>query len=140
MRNLLRKRRGVAALPMVLLIGGLLVEVVIVLTTSAYISSNAEFGMRLSSQALLTARSGMEDALIKVVRDKTFASTYTLTVDAGTASITVCKDSPAPTCAGSGKQQITVIGTVQGRSRTLQAVVDTDAATGLVTLEYMKEI
>ncbi|MBI4991747.1 MAG: hypothetical protein HZB99_00825 [Candidatus Harrisonbacteria bacterium] len=132
---------GVAALPTVLLLGGLIMEIMIAATLSSYLLVSSEFGIRLGSRALFAARSGIQDALIRVVRDKNFtSSSYTLPVGNYSVEVSVCKDLPEPICVGDGKHKITAVGTAENRSRKLEAIVSVDSATGEARLQSLKEV
>lgn len=132
------KKNGMAALPVVLLLGGFITEIVVVLMATSYLSLGTELGIRLSADAYFAARSGVNDGLMKIVRDKNFTSSaYTLTVGDAVAQVTVCKDAP---CTDNGKSKITSIGITQSRTRRFEAVATVDSLTGEVGLESLKEI
>ena len=140
MNNFFRKicgENGMIALPTVLLVGGLIGEIVIVAMTTSYILANSELKIRNSADAFFAAKSGIQDGLIRIARDKTFASSYNMNIGDGSAQIVVCKDAP---CAANGKDKITSTGTFQGRSRKLEAVATVDSLTGEVRLESLKEV
>lgn len=129
---------GIAALPTMLLLGGLVAEIIIGVTATSYIFVQSEFGYRLSSEAFMAARAGIEDAAMKIVLNKNFTSpTYTLAVGNYSADVTVCSNLP---CLAVGKFKITSLGKAQSRRRNLQAVLDVDSLTGEVRLESLKEV
>jgi len=133
-----KKRSGIAALPAVLIIGGFVTEIVIVATVGSFLLVNSEYNIRLSSDALFAARSGINDAVLKIARDRSFTSaSYGLPLTNSSVDISVCKDAP---CTDVGKSKITSTGTVQNRSRRLEAVVVVDNYTGNVRLESLKEV
>lgn len=128
---------GVAALPTMLILGGLAIEIIIAVTTTSYIFSESEFGTRFSNEALLAAKAGVQDAAMKIVRDKNFTqATTTLTVNNATTDVSVCKDAP---CAAIGKQKIISLGKSQSKRRQLEAILNVDSLTGEVRLESLKE-
>lgn len=132
---------GIAALPLVLMVGGLITAITIALLTGNFLATQSEFGLRLNSQAFSAATSGIQDAFLRIIRDKTFTGSYTITfADGSMVDVTVCKDSIAPVCVGLGKDQITALGKSQNRNRKFQAVVDVDAVTGEVELESLTEV
>ncbi len=63
-------RGGVATLPTVLMISGIVMEIAIAGAIIATLLSNAAFSDRLSAEGLSMARAGAQDAIIKVVRHK----------------------------------------------------------------------
>ena len=88
-------KKGQAALGMIFLIGGV---VVLVATTLAFLSFtflNSTYGFQSSQVALSAASGGIEDAIIKLNRNKDFAtSSYNLTIGSTTATISVSQNSP----------------------------------------------
>ena len=134
----LKPENGVAALPMILILGGLVVEITIAVLSASYIFIESEFGNKLSSEAMLAARAGVADAIFKVVRDKTFTSaTTTLAVGNYSADVSVCRELP---CLAIGKHKIISVGKAQTRRRSLEAVLIVDSTTGEVRLESLKEV
>ena len=128
---------GVAALPLVLMLGGLVAEITISVMLSSYLLANSQFGLGSANEAFLAARIGIQDALIKIVRDKSFSSSlYTLAVGNNSVEVTVCRD----TCAGAGKTQILSVGKAKLRNKKLEAVAFVDSLTGEVILESLREV
>ncbi|PIU98560.1 hypothetical protein COS61_00745 [Candidatus Wolfebacteria bacterium CG03_land_8_20_14_0_80_40_12] len=131
-------KSGAAALVAVLLIGGLIVELGIAGIFISYYFSQSGLGIKLSEEALAAARSGIQDAEIKIIRNKNFIPSpnpYTLTVGERTVQVDVCKDS----CAGANKYQITALGMALTKRRQIQAIFYVDDNTGEVKLESEKE-
>jgi hypothetical protein len=139
--------KGVAMLPLVILIGGLIVEIGIAGAFMAYFLNQSSFGIRLSDEALSASQTGILDAEIKIVRDKNFnpsPNTYTLNVGNRSVQVTVCKNfktvsSPCDT-AMNGKYEITSLGIALTRRRQLRAIIQVNDLTGGVRLESEREI
>jgi hypothetical protein len=125
---------GVAALPTLLLIGGIITIISISLTTSVYLYINSAQGSNLSLRALSTAKSGAYDGIMKVTRDKNFNDSYVLSVGIYSATVDVFKDDPV-----AGKSRIDSVGGALTRRKKMQAIVTVDPITGLVKLESMLE-
>jgi len=137
--NLTFRQSGFASLPVILLIGGMLVELGITGAFIAYFLSQSGLGVRLSQDALSAAQAGVQDALIRIVRDKNFnpsSNPYAISVGNSSAQITVCKD----TCAGSNKFQIDSLGTAFNKKRKIRAIIGVNNLTGEVKLESENEI
>lgn len=133
------KIKAAATLPVVLLIGGLVVEIGIAGAFMAYYLAQSGLGVKLSEEALVAARAGIQDAKIRIVRNKNFIPSpnpYALIVGNRTAQITTCKD----TCAGAGKFQITSLGMALTKRRQVQLIISVDSLTGEVKIESEKEI
>lgn len=130
--------KGIAALPTLLVLGGVVVNIVIVLTVGVYLLSTSGLGVKLSSEALAAAYAGVQDGLIRLARDNnTFPANYQFAV--GTANVTVEICSTLPECGGSGKRKISSMGTALTRSRKVEAVVSVSTL-GEVKLESVQEI
>jgi hypothetical protein len=143
--NLLKKENkinsgiaGVAALPTLLLIGGIVTVISISLTTSVYLYINSTQGANLSLRALSVAKSGVYDGLMKIVRDKSLVSAeYVFSVGGQSATVVICRDSVD--CGGQDKFKITSTGSALTRRKKIVAVVSVDPTTGLTKLESMLE-
>lgn len=129
---------GVAALPTILMLGFFVVDIILAVTATSYVFTEFEFGVKLSQDAYQAARAGVEDAIIKIIRDKNFTSaTTTLAVGNYSADVSVCKDLP---CVAIGKHKIISLGKAQTRRRQLEVILTVDSATGEVRLESLKEV
>ncbi len=138
MIHLANRRSGlkaVAALPMILLIGGIIVEVGLAGMFIAFVLSNLGYGSRLANEALAAANSGVDDALVRIVRDKGFSGTYELAVGSRLVQVEVIKDFPV-----TGKHRITALGVALTRKKKVEAVAGVNETTGEVKMEYLKEI
>mgnify|MGYP001572127276 FL=1 len=122
---------------MILLIGGIIFEIGIAGLFINYFSGQSIFGAKMSAQALVVAYGGINDIVLKIIRDKNFPSgNYGFSASGGSVEINVCKD----VCVGSGKYKITSLGTASQKKRKLETVLNVDSLTGEVKQEYLKEI
>lgn len=141
-----KKNNGVAALPTILLLGGIIVEIAIAGAFVSYLFSQGSFGIRASEEALSFAQSGIQDAIIRIIRNKDFSSTsgYDITIANKTAHIVVCKGSKSVgsdcNVLNDGKDEITSLGTVMIKKRKLRAIVNVNVNTGEVKVESINEI
>lgn len=128
---------GQAALPTVLLIGGVLFEIAVGLTFIVFLLLNSGLGERLAAEALGVARAGMADAFIKIARDKNFSSVgYSVPIDNRNASVSVTI-SPVGSFE---RKTIVSTGSAGARQRKLQAVLVVFSNTGKIDLESINEI
>lgn len=129
---------GQAALPTVLLIGGVLFEVAVGLTFIVFLLLNSGLGERLAAEALGAAQAGLADGFIKIARDKNFSSVgFTVPVDNWTASVTVTRDVSDPDFE---RKTIVSTGAAGARQRKLQAVLVVVSKTGKIDLESINEV
>ncbi len=133
-----------ATLPVVLLVGGLVVQIGIAGAFIAYFLSQSGFGVKLSEEALAAARAGIQDATIRIIRSGSSApDSYTLTIGNRSAQIAICKEkrtvSSACDTAMTGKYEITSLGQAFTKRRQVRAILYVDSATGEVKLESERE-
>jgi hypothetical protein len=131
-------RGGQAALPTVLLIGGVIIEIAIAGALVAYILSSSGWGERLSARALAAARAGIEDAFIKITINKNFNSPagYDISIDNQTVTVTVIKD---PGGYPTGTTKIISTGRALSRQRKLEGILVIQQETGKVDLKSLQE-
>ncbi len=133
-------RRGIAALPLILMIGGLIGEIIVALLVGNFFLTQSESGLRASSKAFLAAQSGYQDAFLKIIRNKSSDGSYSITFSDSSVDVTVCKDAPDPVCVGDDKDKITVLGTSGNKNRKFEAILDVNQNTGQATLESFTEV
>jgi len=136
----LKQNKGVAFLPIVLLVNGLAIIIITALVLIVTFVNNSNARTKWSTEALAIGQAGIDDGIIKIVRDKncpdvSCSSSFTLSVGNGTASVTIAKDTPS-----NGKHTITSLGVVKGVQRKLQAIVNTNSTTGQVEIESIQEV
>ncbi|HEY4499572.1 MAG TPA: hypothetical protein VJH70_00355 [Candidatus Paceibacterota bacterium] len=130
--------RGIAALPTLLVLGGVVVNIMIVLTVGVYLLSTSGLGSRLSSEALAAAYAGVQDGLIRLARDNNnFPTSYQFSVNTANVTVEIC--TTLPECGGVGNRKISSTGTALTRSRKVEAIVSVSAF-GEVSLESIKEL
>jgi hypothetical protein len=151
--SFLKRQNGVATLPTVLMIGGIIMELAIAGVVVGYAFTESGSGMRFSSEALFVARAGVDDAIYKIIRGD-YQPSYTLTVSGtvGTASerkteVTIEKD-PVDLLEDLGSCsvfwgcyfRVQSLGHVVGRRRKVESVLSVDPLTREIRIDYIKEI
>ncbi|KKQ23085.1 hypothetical protein A2999_01685 [Candidatus Wolfebacteria bacterium RIFCSPLOWO2_01_FULL_38_11] len=136
-----KREKGAAVLPTILLFGGIAVEIGITGVLIALFLSQGSLGAKLSEEALAAANSGIEEGVLKIVRDKDYNSISSSTLSVGDRSSVeffICKD--IVSCGGTGKHTIYSIGSALNKRRKVNALIATDSITGEVKIEYIKEV
>ena len=134
-----KKTSGVSALPALLLISSVLIEVVIVGVVLANALNNSRFNERLAGEAYAAARAGAEDAMLKVIRYKNCPtspgcpSSFTLTVGSRSANVTI-------TDSGGGVITIESTGTALLRQKKVEVILGVSPTTGEVSLQSFEEV
>jgi len=127
---------GVTLLPLVIMIGLVIVELGLAMAFVVYSSNLSSYGTRLAQEALFGARSGIDDAILKIIRDKNFSSAgYALTVGRVNVWVVVEQNQPL-----TNQDRITSTGTVLLRQKQYQAIVSVDPQTLVVSLVSLTEI
>lgn len=144
---------GAAAISTILIVGIIVSEVAVTSLAASYLASQGSLGNMSTFNASFAAQSGIDDALMKVSRNKDFSPNpdpYTLGVGSASAQITVCKDAtsststpscntPVPTSAH-GTFEITSLGTASGKEVDIRALLFSDPNTGMMTVKSILEI
>lgn len=142
----LLRENGVAALPIILLISAIIVEIVAASAFLAFSFSSGAFGTLLATEAFFGSRAGADDAFYRVIKNS-YRSSYNMTVDAGThtvsVDVTVEKDPVDLGLCGISwgcRYRIRSTGTVFFRSRRTETILSVDPNTREVRKELFKEI
>jgi hypothetical protein len=138
--SLLPARSGMASLPVVLLLGGIIVEAAIAGAFVLYFISSDVYGDRLNAQAFELARSAVDDGILRVMANPNCGidasgcpTPYTISAGGASATVNICKD----TCPdqGSGITQITAVGSAFSKRHTLVATLTVSSTLPLVTID-----
>lgn len=117
------QRKGVASLATTLILGGVILEIAVAGAVLVMILTSGSYGERLTAQAFDAAKSGLDDALLSIVRTQSFTdATYNYGSNADavvTFETNVC---------GAGCDQITSIGRALTKRRKILANVEIDNA------------
>jgi len=121
------KLRGVAALITVLSLGGLIFTISMGSALISFWANQNIKSIRGSNKAFYAAQSGLQDALIKLERNKDYTTGgFNLNIN-GTNDVSVTVS------FASGQATITSTSTLSQINKNLQAIADIDATTGLIT-------
>lgn len=129
---------GVSALPTVLLISLIVLELAVAAALTAASLSNTFYGERMSSEALSAARAGAEDATLRVIRYKNCPTTgcpasYSMTVGSRTADVVIASD-------GQGHITIDSTGTAFTRKKKIEVILGVNSTTGEVKFQSFSEV
>ncbi|MFB6212849.1 MAG: hypothetical protein ABEI53_03495 [Candidatus Magasanikbacteria bacterium] len=136
-------KSGQIALPFVLLIGGIIVEIVIAGSLISFFVSGQALGQKLSLRALSAAKTGVYDAMTKISFNKEFGAggkTYTISnAGIGGDTVTVDVSRNVDNSTNSYIYTIKATATARSRERKFVAKVIVDQTTGKVSLSSIKE-
>ncbi|MBN2197715.1 hypothetical protein JW698_00745 [Candidatus Wolfebacteria bacterium] len=130
---------GAITLLSLLLIGSLIAEIGVVGAFVSYFLGQSGFGIKVSEEALAAAYAGVQDALIRIIRDKNFnpnPNPYILIIDNSSAQITICKD----ICAGANTFQIDSLGASFNKRRQVRTIIQVSPVSGEINMESQEEI
>ncbi len=136
-----KRKSGQVALPTVLLIGGIIVEIVVAGAAVSFFISSFSLGSKLSLRTVAAAYSGLNDALLRIAMNKEFAAagaTYSLAVGGDSNLITVTRTTDA--AQNIYNYIIDVVATAATKQKKFTASVVVDKSTGQLNLNYIKEV
>lgn len=141
MKRKLHGFSGQTALPLILMISAIIIEVAITGAFVSYFTSATALGERLSARALAAANLGIRDAEIKIVRNKDFLPTvnpYTLVSgeDGVEVDVTRATDNPNNIYI----YTIEATGSASSRQKKLVATIVVDQTTGKISQQSVKEV
>jgi len=132
--------KGMSALPVILLISGIILELVIAGVIISQLSGQSLFSEQLSVEALAVAEAGAQDAIIRVTDylsecpDATYCpSLYALTVGSREACVSIGSIS-------GGQMTIYSRGQAFNREKTVEAVLGVSVSDAKVEVQSFKEI
>jgi len=134
-----RKNIGIAALPTILLISSILVEVVVVGVVLANALNNSRFSERVAAEAYAAANAGAEDAILRIIRYKNCPATpgcpssYSLAVGSRSADVSIVD-------SGGGVITIQSTGTASMRKKKIEVILGASSNTGEVSLQSFREV
>lgn len=136
-----KRREGQATLSLVLLVGGIVMEIAVAGTFVAYFLSSSAFGDRAAAIAFSAADAGLFDAKLRIMRDAdiTKISPVEYTIPVGSATTVVHIDQPTQT-AESKIYRIASVGKSGGRERTLTTTIAVHMHTGSVSGGAVREV
>lgn len=126
---------GLSALPTVLLITAILVEVAVVGAVISYALTSTRFSERLSAEALAAARAGAQDAAMQAIWEGACPSLADFTVGSATVCRTCALNTPSA-------NQVTIrsTATLFSRKKRVETILGVDPVTGEVRLQSFQEI
>ncbi len=129
-------QKAQVALPFILIVSGVIVEIVIASSFVAYFLTNSGLGERLQARAQTVADAGIWDALNKISRDKTFAASqiaYGLSSGSDTATITISRTTVAAN--NTYVYTVTSLGLAGTRQKEIVATAIVDQLTGQMQVQ-----
>ena len=128
------------ALPFILIVSGVIVEIVIASSFVAYYLSNSGLGARFQIEAQTSAGAGVWDALGKISQNKDFTTsqtTYSLTSGTGGSTITVTRTANAAN--NTYVFNVTSVGVAGGREAEMVATAIVDQVTGQMQVQSVAQ-
>ncbi len=135
----MRAKEAQIALPFILLISGIIIEIVVAGSLTSYFASGSGYGQRLAVRASSAAYSGINDALSQISRNKDFGSgnpTYGINVGSDTATISFLSSFSG----GYYMYTITSVGVAGTRQDKMVTKVVVNGTTGAVQLISLNEV
>ncbi len=132
------KNTGFSALPTILIVSMVMVEIAVIGVVLANAFNNTRFGERLAAEAYAVARAGADDAILRVLRygdcpsSPGCPSSYLLSVDERSANVGITSSGESVTIISTGSAFL--------RSKNIEVVLGVSSSTGEVFVESFREI
>ena len=122
-----------------MLVGGIIVEIALAGVFTAYFLSAANLGDKLATRAASAAYSGIQDAMVKITRDKEYGTrSYPLPVKDDTANINITKsDDPG---GGAYVYTIESVARAGSRQKKFVATLVVNNISGKTALQSIEEV
>jgi uncharacterized protein (UPF0333 family) len=131
-------KRGQIALPYVLLISGVIIEIAIAGALVVYFLSTSTRGEKLNARASAAAYSGIQDAMKRISKNKENGTgKYCITIDADEVKIDVVQDTV--TDPNNHIYTITATGEAADRVTEFSAVLAVAKTTGVLHVQSIEE-
>ena len=135
-KQFLKFSRGVSALPLILMISGVIILIAASAALQSYRENQANLSNIRSAEAFQYAESGYNEALLRIDRDKNLNTSFNLTFDNNKkAEVKVEKNVPI-----FGQTTITSVGFSYNVQRGLKCVIQIDEVSGLTKTLSCEEI
>lgn len=128
-----------AALATMLMISGIIVEIAIAGTLLSFVFIRSGLSSRLTAEASIVARAGIQDALLRLARDKDLSTQYVLTVGSYSTTVGVTRDNDCTT-GFTGRTCITSSSVALTSKKKFQAITAVDVTTGEVRVISIYEV
>ena len=135
----MRTEEAQIALPFILLVSGIIIEIVVAGSLTSYFASGSGFSERLQARASSVAYSGINDALIQVAKNKDFGAlnpSYGIDIEGDTATVSF----QSLLANGYYTYTITSLGIAGTRQVKIIAVAIVNDSTGQVQLQSLNEV
>lgn len=123
-------KKGQVTLSMALLVGSITVFLGIALSFLIASFINSSYGFKASERALAAAKGGVNDAMLRLLRDNTISSSgYNVPLDGINIRVSVEQNVP-----NEGSATVTSRASVSGYERTIRAIMAVNATTSEISL------
>jgi len=129
----LKNNKGISALPTVLIVSMVIIEVSVISVILANIFNNSRFGERLAAEAYSAARSGAQDLMLGVIREKDCPN-FEEVLQVGNRTVT------RSCTSDSGTVEIISTGNAFLRSKKIRVIMGVNSETNEVSLRSIEEL
>ncbi len=121
-------RKGIVVIPTVLLLGGLLTVITLTGSLVVYLLSRNNYGLRLSSDALSASKTGLQDGILRLIRDSSWTPSGGYDpIGNGRSQVRI---NVVLNTSDVLQKEVIAIGCAQARYRQLRALVEINKNTG----------
>jgi hypothetical protein len=130
------KRKGAVSLATALILGTVILEIGIASAVLVFFLTSTGLSSRLSEEAFVAAQAGVNDVMLRLVRDKDFPTTSWSNRPVGTDFVDVQFTRDMPTI---NQHTIVAIGRALNKRRKLTAILEVEPVTGSLKVLSLSE-
>ncbi len=86
-KNILIGQSGLVAMPSIVILSIIMLTIGIAMSFSSFIQNNISYDNYISQRAYCTAEAGINDAIMKIARNKNYSANYSLLINSNAANI-----------------------------------------------------
>lgn len=125
-------QKGIVALPAIITLSIIILTIGLAMSFSSFTQNNISSNKYKSELTYRIAEAGIKDAMVKITRNKNYATDFTLLINNGAANVSFETSIPEQTT-------ITSAGTFNDNTKTIEAVLNI-TANGKVTINSWIEL
>lgn len=135
--------KGAASLLTILAVASLTLVIGITLSAGGFIESAATGGQVKTDEAFAAAQAGLDDALIRLARNKNYVTSPNYNLSVGSASVIItAEQTPPSSCSGGisiGQACVISTATLDNKTRRLEMILNIDSG-GKITQVSWKDL
>jgi len=131
-KNIFISQSGLVALPSIVILSIIMLTIGIAMSFSSFTQNNISYDSYISQKAYYAAEAGINDAIMKITRNKNYSADYSLSINGYAADIAFDTSTPNQT-------KITSASAINNYTKKIQAILNV-TANGKVMIASWNEL